>query len=937
MVIISLRSQSKFAQLSLVFLMLVGLALSTGTSWAQQAGQITGRATDADSKEYLPGANVMLKGTGLGASTDRNGVFRIVNVPAGDYEIVVRYIGYEEATASVTVGSGSVTKDIALKPSFVQLSGIQITGLRQGQNKALNIQKSSENMVNVVSSEQMLSLPDLNTAEILQRIPGISIVRDQGEGRYVQIRGTDARLTSVSVNGERLTAPDAGERYVGMDVISASQAASIEVVKALTPDMDADAIGGSVNLVTKSGFDSDKPFLNIQAGSGYSDILGKPLWQGNLTYGTKLGSDQKLAIAVTGNYDYSKRTTWDLEPGYNKVVTGGGVSLPIALVDLDLRDYIVERERWNLAANLDFRPSENNLYFIRGMYNNRDDYEYRRRLYVRPSKGTFTAADTIQNGRIYRELKDRLERQGIASISAGGLHKMGNLNLDYTIAYNWGTTKKPDETDPMFVMGKKVNMTLDLRNSDRPQYTITSQGAAYDQFNSDNFKLDKIKWNNDEATDANYSGAANLKYSYDIGNHPSELKVGGKMYIREKKKSQDRWVYGWNGSTDLLMTQFVGDNNISILDGAYKVGSAIDGDKFRKYFKAQKDNPSGFVGEIDRENSDAASFKADENIVAYYAMNTINMDSWMFLAGVRHEFTSTTNNSNQVLLDADGNYVSTTKVESKLNYNNFLPMAHIRYKLTPMTNIRLAFTTGIARPNFFDLVPYRVVLSEDNQINEGNSTLKPTTAASLDLMGEHYFQAIGIISGGVFYKKLNDIIFTQTTRVVGGQYDGWYHSQPVNGGSSTLLGFELNWQQQLTFLPGVFNGLGVSANYAYTKSTADVGGRLERSMLPGQAENVANFAISYEKYGFSGRFSISYNGKFTEEVGEDAEHDRIYKEHMQMDFSASQQVYRGLEVYFEVVNLNKEPMIYYMGQESRPLQQEFYSWWMHAGVKFNLE
>jgi TonB-dependent receptor len=935
MVFHSLHSHSKVAGWSLAFFMLVALILSTGTSWAQQTGQVTGRITDADSKEYLPGANVMLSGTGMGASTDRSGLFRIFNVPVGDYEIVVRYIGYEQGSVPVTVGTGPVTKDIALKPSVVLLSGIQVTGLRQGQNKALNIQKSSDNIVNVVAAEQMLQLPDLNTAEILQRIPGISIVRDQGEGRYVQIRGTDARLTSVSVNGERITAPDNGERYVGMDVISASQAAAIEVVKALTPDMDGDAIGGSVNLVTKSGFDSDKQFFNIQAGSGYSDMLGKPLWQGNFTYGTKLGADEKFAIAITGNYDYWKRNTNDLETGYDKK-TAGTVTIPFALVDLDLRDYIVERERFNVAANLDFRPNENNQYFVRGMFNNRDDYEYRRNLYVRPSKGTFTAADAVSNAKIYRALKDRLERQNITTVSVGGLHKMSNVNLDYSLAYTNGGTEKKDETDPTFVMLKKVNLSLDQRNPQRPQYAITNVGAAYDQFASANYKLDNVKWNNDKGHDRDYLGAVNLKYSFDIGNYPSQLKVGGKMHIREKMKNQDRWVYNKDGA-DLLLTDFVGDDGISIVDGAYKVGSAIDGDKFREYFKAQKDKTNGLKGSQDHENSEAASFKADENIVAYYAMNTLNMDNWMFLVGVRHEFTSTTNNSHQVLLDANGDYVSTTDLESKVDYNNLLPMVHIRYKLSPMTNIRLAFTTGMARPNFYDLVPYRVILPEDNQVNEGNSALKPTKATNLDLMGEHYFQAIGMISGGVFYKKLDDIIFTQTTRVVGGTYDGWYHSQPVNGGSSTLIGYEINWQQQLTFLPGVLNGLGVSANFAHTKSTADVGGRLERSTLPGQAENVANFAVSYEKYGFSGRFSISYNGSFIEEVGEDADHDRIYKNHMQMDFSASQQVFRGLEVYLEVINLNKEPMIYYMGQESRPLQQEYYSWWMHAGVKFELK
>ncbi|MFH0989407.1 MAG: TonB-dependent receptor [bacterium] len=937
MVTNSLYQFVKYVSILLYCIVFSCLLILPQTVLAQANGQIYGRVSDADTKEYLPGANVRLQGTSIGAATNKDGDYRLSNLSPGSYELVVSYIGYVSQSINIKVDGSNlkVRQNVALKAGAVEMAVVEITGLRKGQTKAINIQKTSDNILSVVSQEQMVQLPDLNTAEILQRISGISIVRDQGEGRYVQIRGTDARLTSISVNGERIVAPDPGERFVGMDVISASQAASIEVVKAITPDLDADAIGGSVNIKTKSAFDSDKPFFNIQAGSGYSDIFGKPLWQGGFTYGTKFGSDDKFGIAVTGNYDQWKRETWDVETAYDDKATTTGVALPMTLVDFDMRNYNISRERFNVAGNLDYHPSEDINFFIRGMFNNRDDIENRRNLYIRPSKGTFQAdANTIKDAKIYMGLKDRLERQSIMALSAGGIHKMDNLNLDYTIGYNFGQTEKADETDPNFVMIKKVGLTLDRSNPNKPLYNVTTVGAAYDQFNPDNFKLDAVKYNNDLATDKDILGSANLKYSFRLAEFPSELKVGGKMHIREKVKNQDRWVYGWKGASDLLMTQFVGDE-ATILDGTYRLGRILDG-KFRSYFQSQKDKSTGFVGAIDHQASEAASFTANEKTGAYYVMNTLNMDQWMFLVGVRHEFTSLTNKSSQVLLDANGDYVSTTGMESELSYNNFLPTAHIRYKLTPMSNIRLAFTSSLARPNFYDLVPYRNVDAEAEEISEGNSMLKPTTATNLDLMAEHYFQTGGMISGGVFYKKLNDIIFTQTKRLVGGIYDKYYYFQPVNGGSSTLIGFEFNWEQQMRFLPGFWDGLGLSVNYAYTKATADVGGRLERSELPGQAANVANFSISYEKFGFTGRFSISYNGKFTEEVGTDAQHDRIYKEHMQMDFSASQQVYKGLQVYLEVINLNKEPMIYYMGQESRPLQQEFYSWWMHAGVKFNM-
>jgi len=474
-----------------------------------------------------------------------------------------------------------------------------------------------------------------------------------------------------------------------------------------------------------------------------------------------------------------------------------------------------------------------------------------------------------------------------------------------------------------------------LSNRNTPQYQITGLASGY-EMNSDNFTFDEASWysNKDNTNDKDVLGAMNLKYSYRLGTLPSELKVGGKTHIRTKDRAYDRWDYGWEGDDDLLLTPFVGDKDVSILDGAYRIGPVIDGDKFRKEFVAQKDKL--FEGEVNREDTDAENYTADEKLYAYYAMNTLNAGNLMLLAGFRHEFTSLSNTSNKVEFNADGDYVSTTPEKGSLNYNNILPMTHLRYRLTPMTNVRAAVTTGIARPNYRDLVPYLVVLPEDEELSKGNPDLKPTTATNFDLMAEHYFQGIGIVSGGVFYKKLKNIIYPYTIDLEGGPYDGYEQTQPVNGGSSELLGYEFNWQQQLTFLPGVLSGLGIYANYTHTKSEADLGGRLERSVLPGQSSDIANFAISYEKYGFSGRFSVNYHGKFIEEVGKDAEHDRIYKEHLQMDFSASQRIFEGFRVYVEVLNLNKEPMLYYMGKPSRPIQREFYSWWMHGGIKFDM-
>jgi len=258
-----MKSSNSFSRWGILCSLLIALVLSViifpETLPAQASGRIVGRVMDADRDEYLPGANVFLEGTSYGAATDREGEFIIYNVPSGTYTLMVSYVGYEDYSAEVTVpeDGGFVGHNVKMNVAYLQTDEIVVLGLREGQAKALNQQKTAVNIKNVVAQEQMRRFPDLNTAEVLQRVPAIAIERDQGEGRYVLVRGTEPRLNAITVNGERIASPETEERYVGLDVVSTNQVSSIEVTKTLTPDMDADAIGGAVNLITKSAFDFD--------------------------------------------------------------------------------------------------------------------------------------------------------------------------------------------------------------------------------------------------------------------------------------------------------------------------------------------------------------------------------------------------------------------------------------------------------------------------------------------------------------------------------------------------------------------------------------------------------------------------------------------------------------------------------------------------------
>ncbi len=902
---------------------------------AQQAGEIAGQVFDTQTNEYLPGANIMLEGTYLGASSDRDGLYRITNVPPGTYQLKTSYLGYQDFSAEVTVEAGQrVIQDVALEPGAIRGDEVLVVGERQGQVKALNIQRTANTIKNVVAQEQMQRFPDLNTAEVLQRLPAVSVERDQGEARYILIRGTEPRLSSTLVNGSRVATPEDEGRFTGLDVISTNQLASVEVTKALTPDMDGEAIGGSVNLITKSAFDYDRQVLNIVGGGGYGDLRGRPSYQADITYANRFGENRNIGVTLNGSFYGFDRGSENNEYEWGSEDDVNDVEIPWALQTLELRDYwTVKRNRFGGSGAVEYRMDQRNQFFLRGMYNFRRDTETRHRFRIRPDRGDYISRTEITGAGMDRSFRDRTEDQMIYNISAGGEHEFSKLALNYSLAYNYGEEKKPNERIYTFELNNDVDLALDLADMDVPKYRVTNLAAGY-QFDPNNYVLDEVEHSDQLTTDKNYTGELNLKYPFLLGKNQGNLKFGGKAHLKERDARDNVTLYGWEGADDVLLTPYVSDDqNDNFLDGDYVIGPMADPDKLGRFYDTNKGNL--LEGEFSHEDSDPASYTASEDIYAYYGMATLNVGKTMFLAGIRHEFTKTDYTGNEVIFDDNGDYEATNRVEADNSYSHVLPSFHARYSLTPRSNIRFAYSRSIARPNYIDLVPYDLIFREDEEIERGNPDLKTTTSNNFDLLAEHYMQGIGVISGGLFYKMLDDIIYPSFFEQVGGPYDGYEVLQPVNGNEATLFGAELNFQQQFVFLPGFWNGFGIYANYTFTDSKADLPGR-DDTVLPGQAGNVANFALSYEKYGFQGRLSLAYFGEYIAIVGEDSNHDIYYDNNLRLDFSANQQIARNVQVFLQMVNLTNTPLRYYIGDSDRPIQREFYSWWVNAGLRLKL-
>jgi outer membrane receptor protein involved in Fe transport len=378
---------------------------------AQDTGVVTGRVLDV-AGNGVTGVAVSVVDKNLSAVTGDRGVYRIAPVPTGTQTLLFVFMGFGAQTFEVEVTAGeTVTKDVILE-AFGEEIDVRDSPILEGQAAALNRQRNSVNIVNIVAADQIGRFPDKNTAEATQRIPSITLLRDQGEGRYVIVRGTEPRLNSTTVNGERIPSPEAGIRDIALDVIPADLLESISVSKALTPDMDGDSIGGTVNLVTKRA----PEVLRISAvgAAGYNELTEGDIWNGSVTYGQRF-NEKKTGLLLSGTALTTDRGSDNIEPEYDDGF----------LDELQLRDYTIKRERYGATASLDQRVSDRNDFFVRGIWNNYKDTEIRRRW-----------DQKVGDEELVREIKDRLQESDITSLTAGGNYQKGTSTLGYRVAWN---------------------------------------------------------------------------------------------------------------------------------------------------------------------------------------------------------------------------------------------------------------------------------------------------------------------------------------------------------------------------------------------------------------------------------------------------------------------------------------------------------------------
>jgi len=918
-------------------------------AYAQQGrGTVAGTITDPGGRA-LQGANVTLQPGAITATTNAQGDYTIVNAVAGKATLTITYSGFTSRTQTVTVSAGQTARADASLVVAANTQDVQVyAGREGGELEAINRTFNADNIINVLPADVIKSLPNANVADAIGRLPSVTLERDEGEGKYVQVRGTEPRLTNTTVDGVNIASAET-VRQVKLDIIPADLVESVQINKTLQADMPADGIGGSVDLRTKGA--SDQPTVALEGTGGYTPIIGgRPAYQLDGTLGKRF-LDNKLGLLGGGSYDWNGRGINDVEPG------------PVQLGGYDERDYQYYRSRTGFAGTVDYNFSDTSSIYLKGLYSlfhnygNRWDYNVGT-TFTQQGEPDGTGSTTF-GAEIRRPVQD------LGSIQFGGRELFVNrFALAWDLESSVGRTRDKGYSDANFVPLSTsplsaIQFTLNNSNPLTPQLVAPT---GLNIFEPTQYVYAGQRVNNYYSPEVDLGFGASLSTSYTAGGHAATLEIGGRFRNVHKFANQDEiYTVPLANETDpsLSMTRFLGGfTDPKYYGNRYSFGPTVNYDLVQAY--------SNVISDPNNPDVLGNNFNFIEKVSAGYVMNSINLAKFRVVAGLRFEDTSDH--------DAGTPAAGATSLPTRGSYLDVLPSASVRYSLTPASGIRLVYGRGLSRPDFADLVSFATVSPGGVRTTSsiGNPSLKAEHADNLDLLYEQSLNPVGLLQAGIYYKRLTSpIIPLQTTLP-----DGTIQTQAQNAGSAYVYGFEIAFQQHFTYLPGLLSRTGLSANYGYSASqvtfpaptTLPDGSlsisRTDHPDLLRQAPHTWNISPTFDRKALSVRLGLSYNaanifayqysdsnaGPIVYAGGDAATNtgftasgggvrgpngDNYLYSHLQVDLQGTYALPKGLSLVGYGLNLNNEVFGFYNGSTIYPVQREFYKSTFGGGLRWS--
>ncbi|WNO53626.1 TonB-dependent receptor [Stakelama saccharophila] len=808
---------------------------------------------------------------------------------------------------------------------------IVVIGTKRNRASAIDQKRDSLRVIDALGADELGQLPEKNVGESLNRLPGVTMLVEKGEGRFVQIRGVAANLNAVTINGVYIGSPqtDGGGRQVPLDLIAGSVLGSVQVVKTPTPDMDAQGIGGTVNIVTKMPFDrSDKFYGYGSTNYGIETIEPKDKGYGGHdpysvdgTISGKLFGD-KLGWLVGGAWSDREYIAQGIYQ--DDFHDADGLGLP---EEVKNNYYTIGRQRLNLNGALQFRPDNVSEYFVRGFYAEWDEYQHRNRF---QEALTEDVTDTGDSGGTYgmnaTRANLRLEdtEKSVLSIAAGGNSDFGTLKLDYLLQYNRNRLNNPYsywefESDDMFGPGRFT------RDDDGIVTLMPDEGTA-DRTDPRYQVFDRLRYQQSRLKENAWVTAVNLRWN---ASDDFYLKVGAKgtQTIRHNDYNRQRYDPGsqmMTLATDPALNSggFVNDVEASDVPNLWMnidaLNAFFDDPANAAYFERNDDDT--FVQRY------ANDYDLTENIAAGYIMGVKTIGIAQIIGGVRYEYTDV---NSAGYLQSDG---EAYRIHAGGDYAEWLPSLIVNVHPTDRTILRGAVSRALGRPGYDTIAPISSYSVETNEasLSIGNPDLKPRTSWNFDASAEWYPNDLSAVTVGVFYKDIGNQItgvsdrFTSPADIqdaldangLGGAVnpEGLTElivSTSVNAGSAELYGIEMNGQTQFSFLPAPLDGLGVSLSATFLDGSTTIDG--EKAPIEGQASETYAATLFYQKGPIDASLNYTYNGDYLTDRASDPDNRLNQGEFGRLDAKLTYVVSPMLKLFVQGVNLTNEPTTEFQG------------------------
>ncbi|MFC5863297.1 TonB-dependent receptor [Acidicapsa dinghuensis] len=946
--------------LLLLLLLVVPFANATISSDKSSAGSISGTVKDP-SGAVLPGSQIALEPGAAKTAADAQGNFVIQNLKPGTYTVTISAVGFATNVSTVVVNAGAnalVNTTLKLASTSQQVA---VNGSLEGDVAAINEQRTSENILNVTTADTIQNLPNQSVATVLGRMPGVTVQINEGEAQYVQIRGTEPRLSNTTVDGVSVPGPDPQVRQVDLWVIPGDLVGSIDINKTLSANQDGDAIGGSVNLHVRQAT-SSRPTLDFESLGGWNPIdTGQPWFRDDATVGKRFGAHQRFGAIFSFSYDLNDLGTDDVEPLPD--VNPDGSNAPY-FDTIALNEYFYNHTRYGFGGSMDYKISDNSDLFVHGIFSNFKDYGQKYEYDIGNSA----------NGNAGVSFHNSLRRPNyqISDLFLGGNHVFTHSFIHYVAAISHsregGAAGNPgaDYTPLNSNLGSTCTY-VPGPSIYRPQFPCAANDPIYDPTQ---YALQDINLTTGQSSQLNLQASGSVGLNYHLGSHASTFEFGA--LIRNAHKGQYAFspTYDCNPQTDdqvnngtspcsananPLMSQFTTNfTNPSFYGGSYKYGPVTSFESTEKWLAANPgvlplDEPETHL------NSDPANYNLQERITAGYIMNTVDLGSRFHLqTGLRIEATNESNTGYLVINDSDGIYISTQAVNGGGSYINPLPSVQLRYGIDQNSDLRAVFGMGISRPDPYELVPYKTLdeTKQPNVENIGNPALVAEHADDYDLLYERFLPSVGMIEAGYFYKHLTKPLF-QTETEVPNPFPNPVTptvllTQWINGGHAYVEGIEFAYQQHLSFLPGALGHAQINANMTWTRSkNYDIPNRTDAPQLVGQAPFSYNITPTYETKRATVSVGISYNGPNIasyqwQNEGSNAVPgpvngpfgDNYYFERTQVDAQASYYLGKGFTITASEENANNAILGFYNGSKQYMTQREYYKPIYYGGIRW---